>query len=72
MFMSYIGVMKDIKVNIQNNDGVHLRANITQTQKLEARKIAKSKGMTFQGWLGQIIEREIANQEATHGTGDAR
>jgi phosphotransferase system IIB component len=44
-----------------------LRADITAEQKKKARQIAKSKGMTFQGWLGQVIQKEIIShsQEAS-------
>ena len=30
-------------------------------EKENAKRLAKSKGMTFQGWLGQLIKRELAN-----------
>jgi hypothetical protein len=62
--------MKGTKDNILNFTDCStslLRADITVEQKKRARQIAKSKGMTFQGWLGQIIQKEITSQsqEAT-------
>lgn len=42
-----------------NNSTEMLRANISQEEKESARKLAKSQGYTFQGWLGQIIKREL-------------
>lgn len=47
-----------------------LKAAITREEILKARKVAKSKGMTFQGWLGQLIKREIstsAQSEVVNG-----
>ncbi|MBQ3730007.1 MAG: hypothetical protein II903_10960 [Spirochaetales bacterium] len=34
-------------------------ACITPEERDDAKKLAKSKGMTFQGWLGQLIRREL-------------
>ncbi|MPM30657.1 hypothetical protein SDC9_77207 [bioreactor metagenome] len=49
--------------NIKQNDtAAWLRAEITSDQKKLARKLAKSKGMTFQGWLGQLIQKEISQE----------
>ena len=35
----------------------------------EARQIARSKGMTLQGWLGKLIEKEVEDtrKEAPNG-----
>lgn len=35
----------------------------------DARQIARSKGMTLQGWLGKLIEKEVEDtrKEATNG-----
>jgi hypothetical protein len=38
-----------------------LRADITQEQRLLAKAIAKKNGMTFQGWLGQLIKKELSS-----------
>ncbi len=40
-----------------------LRADITPTEQQYAHELARSKGMTFKGWLGQLIKRELANSE---------
>ncbi len=42
-----------------------LRVAITDREKAEAKRLAKSKGMTFQGWMGQLIKREL--EEAQRG-----
>lgn len=55
--------MKGTKDNIQDSQAAWLRADITPEQRMAARKIAKQKGMTFQGWLGQLIERELTEQQ---------
>ena len=47
-----------------------LKAVISREEILKARRLAKSKGMTFQGWLGQLIKREIntpIQSEAVNG-----
>lgn len=36
-----------------------LRVAITDREKAAAKRLAKSKGMTFQGWMGQLIKREL-------------
>ena len=51
----------------RNQSGLNLYVAITGDERAEARKIAKSKGMTLQGWLALLIKKEIAtnsNQEA--------
>lgn len=45
----------------RNRTGLHLFIAITRSERTEARKIAKSAGMTLQGWLAQLIKKEIAN-----------
>lgn len=30
---------------------------------MQAKLLAKSKGMTFQGWIGSLIKRELAQNE---------
>lgn len=48
-----------------------LKAAVSRDEVLEAKRMAKSKGMTFQGWLGQLIKRELSTvsktQEASNG-----
>ena len=46
---------------LRNQPGLNLYVAITSEKRAEARKLAKSKGMTFQGWLALIIERELEN-----------
>lgn len=41
------------------------RIDISREERAEARRIAKSKGMTFQGWLGQLVKREIYNSRSS-------
>jgi len=36
---------------------------ISASERDQAKSLAKSKGMTFQGWLGQLIRNEL-KQEA--------
>lgn len=43
--------------------------DITDAEKTNVRNLARSKGMTLSGYLGQLIKRELANAEET---GDAR
>ena len=54
--------MEGTKDNINEFPSALLRADITKEQKLEARRIAKKKGMTFKGWLGQLIVQELSNK----------
>ena len=47
-----------------------LKAAVTREEIIKAKKVAKSKGMTFQGWLGQLIKRELefsSAMEVTNG-----
>ena len=46
-----------------------LKANISSIERDKAKVIAKSKGLTFQGWLGQLVKRELeaAEKEASIG-----
>lgn len=36
-----------------------IRADISKEERLMANKIAKTKGYTFQGWIGNLIKSEI-------------
>jgi len=42
-----------------------LKAAVSRDEVLEAKRMAKSKGMTFQGWLGQLIKRELSTVSKT-------
>jgi hypothetical protein len=47
-----------------------LFVSISPEQRERAKEIAKSKGMTLQGWLGQLVLREIdktQNAEVVNG-----
>lgn len=41
-----------------------LRAEITESQRQKAKELAKSKRMTFSGWLGLLIENELERAQA--------
>jgi hypothetical protein len=41
----------------------YLVVDISAKEKNEAKSLAKSKGMTFQGWLGQLIRNELIRNE---------
>lgn len=46
-----------------SEQNMQIRASISLKERDEANRLARSKGMTFQGWLGQLIKRELkANQ----------
>lgn len=52
--------MKATKDNITRTQAAPLlRVDITDREKAAAKRLAKSKGMTFQGWMGQLIKREL-------------
>ena len=58
--------MKSTKTNITRTQSASLlRVAITDREKAAAKRLAKSKGMTFQGWMGQLIKREL--EEVRHG-----
>jgi len=46
-----------------------LTTQISAQEKTAAKALAKSKGMTFQGWLGQLVKAALkqAEQEASNG-----
>ncbi len=53
--------MKDTFYNIQEqNKAAWLRADIDPKTKAAAKRLAKMRGMTLQGWLAQLIIRELA------------
>lgn len=49
---------------IQKCNTQQIRAAITKDEKDRIYKLAKSKGMTFQGWMGQLIKSELAKEES--------
>lgn len=52
--------MKSTKDTITRTQAASLlRVDITDREKAAAKRLAKSKGMTFQGWMGQLIKREL-------------
>ena len=48
--------MKGTKDNKDINSVVLLRVGISEKEKFYAKKLAKSKGYSFQGWLGAIVK----------------
>lgn len=50
----------------KSDNAVWIRAFITNSEREQAKALAKSKGMTFQGWLGQLIKNALKEErEAT-------
>ena len=48
---------------------LQIAVDLSKDERNAAREIARSKGMTFQGWLGQLIKRELANAEESGDAG---
>lgn len=46
--------MKSVKPEIKL-----LKIQISEQEAMRAKTVAKEKGMTFQGWLGQLVKREL-------------
>lgn len=42
---------------------ISIKIAITQTEKQIAKRLAKSLGYSFQGWLGNLVKNEIKNNE---------
>lgn len=40
-----------------------LKVAISKEQHSEAKRVAKKNGMTLQGWLGQLVIRELAKEQ---------
>lgn len=40
-----------------------MTVDINSDERKQAKALAKSKGMTFQGWIGSLIKRELAQNE---------
>ena len=54
-----------------------LTVQISLDERERAKKLAKSKGMSFMGWLGQLVKNELATSTAashphTNDSGDIR
>ncbi len=47
----------------------NLKVDITQAERIALKPLAKSRGMTLQGFIGQLIKRELAlaEKEASDG-----
>ncbi|MCK9329746.1 MAG: hypothetical protein M0Q94_07725 [Candidatus Cloacimonetes bacterium] len=46
----------------KSNETKMIEARISASERDEAKAIAKSKGMTFQAWLGFLIKNELAKE----------
>ena len=57
-------------MQLQKTHSEMIRADISKEERTKANKLAKSKGMTFQGFIGQLIKNELKNAEAVNGTRD--
>ena len=44
------------------SDTLWVRAQISEEERMELKRIAKSKGMTFQGYLGQLLKGELTKE----------
>ncbi|HQO79082.1 MAG TPA: hypothetical protein PLG17_11300 [Thermodesulfobacteriota bacterium] len=57
--------MKDTFYNIpEKNKAAWLRADIDPQAKAAAKRLAKKRGMTLQGWLAQLIYHEIEQEKS--------
>ena len=57
-------------MKIENSNATTVKINISRDERISARHLAKSQGMTFQGWLGLLIRRELKKAEVQNGTRD--
>ena len=51
------------------NKSILLRAEITEEQRRRAKQLAKKRRMTFSGFVGSLVERELdkaKDEEANH------
>ena len=46
-------------MNSLNPETKYLKVQITTSEIVKAKSLAKSKGMTLKGWLGQLIKHEL-------------
>ena len=42
-----------------------LTVQISSEEREQAKKLAKNKGMTYAGWLGQLVKKELTAEKAT-------
>lgn len=50
-------------MNSLKNETCYVKAQITALEKENAKRIAKSKGMTFAGWLGVVVKDAMKKDE---------
>lgn len=50
-------------MTLQNCKKVNIA--ISPQEREQAKSLAKSKGMTLQGWLGQLVKKELTAEKAT-------
>ena len=43
----------------------YLKVQISADERDQAKKLAKSKGMTFAGWLGNLVKSQLVDSAAT-------
>ncbi|MDC7250477.1 MAG: hypothetical protein PQJ49_11225 [Sphaerochaetaceae bacterium] len=60
--------MKGTKDNIITENTYLLRVGISELEKNYAKNIAKSQGYTFQGWLGQLVKKELEKNKNINST----
>ena len=48
----------------KNSNCTTVKINVSKEERERAKSIAKSRGMTFQGFLGQLIKNELKRSEA--------
>lgn len=53
----------------KTTESYSIRFRLSADDRQEAKLLAKSKGMTFEGWIGQLIKRELANAEESGDAG---
>lgn len=51
-------------MKLQKTHTEMIRADISKEERTNANRLAKSKGMTFQGFVGQLIKNELKKSEA--------
>ena len=47
----------------KTTESYSIRFRLSAEDRQEAKLLAKSKGMTFEGWIGQLIKRELAKSQ---------
>ena len=46
-------------MNTRKSTSTAIKVDFSRQERDEAKALAKSKGMTFQGWIGQLVKREL-------------